>query len=215
MGYHYYGGSEQAAILGYLLAFISIFMLILAVYAVISYIFSSIAYYQISKRRGYQKPWLAWIPFAREYLVGAIADDINIKCGKKTYFGWIYLGLSVLSSTSTMAVLRDLQRLSTGYGFSVGSPMTSLAGLAATIVYFLILYRIYKDYIPTQTTLMMVLSVIFSFITPFVLFAIRNRPSISCGQYGYQGPGGYNGYGGYGGYNGNQGYYGGNGPQQF
>lgn len=93
-GYRYYSSSGAAALLGFLAAVVSLIFLVLMVYWIISYIFSSIAYYKISKRRGYQRPWLAWIPFARNYLYGAIADDINIKRGKKTYFGWILLVLN-------------------------------------------------------------------------------------------------------------------------
>lgn len=194
-GHNYYG-SGGAAFLGFLAAIFSIVMLVFLIYWAISYVFNSIAYYQISKRRGYQRPWLAWIPFARDYLYGAIADDINIKCGKKTYFGWILLVMNLFATGSLAFLLGDMQRgghIGMG-GYVVGSPWGSLIGLATTVLYYLALSVIYRDYMRGQYTLMLVLSIVFPFISPFVLFSLRNKPSVSCGDpyYGY-----YQNYGGY------------------
>ncbi len=197
--YYYYGSSGAAALLGFLAAVVSLVFLALVVYWIISYIFSSIAYYKISRRRGYQRPWLAWIPFARDYLYGAIADDINIKRGKKTYFGWALLVLNLCSTGALAFLLGDLRaggHIGMG-GYIIGSPWGSLIGLATTVLYYIALSVIYRDYMWGQSTLMLVLSIVFPFISPFVLFFIRNKPSFSCGEVGYGGYGGYQYYGGY------------------
>mgnify|MGYP000845734509 FL=1 len=206
-GYRYYSSSGAAALLGFLAAVVSLIFLVLMVYWIISYIFSSIAYYKISKRRGYQRPWLAWIPFARNYLYGAIADDINIKRGKKTYFGWILLVLNLCSTGALAFLLGDLRaggHIGMG-GYIIGSPWSSLIGLATTVLYYIALSVIYRDYMRGQITLMLVLSIVFPFISPFVLFSIRNKPSVSCGEAAYGGFDGFGGYGGYQNYGGDQG----------
>lgn len=39
------------------------------------YVFTALALYTIAKRRGINKPWLAWIPFANSWLLGCISDQ--------------------------------------------------------------------------------------------------------------------------------------------
>jgi hypothetical protein len=46
-------------------------------FGVISYIFSSKGMYAIAKRRGIEKPWLAWVPVGNMWLLGCISDQFR------------------------------------------------------------------------------------------------------------------------------------------
>ena len=46
------------------------------------YIFKSLGLYGIAVHSGNTKPWLAWIPFARDYLQGELAGEIEL--GKRS-----------------------------------------------------------------------------------------------------------------------------------
>lgn len=53
---------------------IAIFAVVLMI-AVAMYILQSIGLFSIAKRRGFCRPWLAWLPICRDWLLGAIADQ--------------------------------------------------------------------------------------------------------------------------------------------
>lgn len=62
--------------------FISIMLLtftVIVLLALASYIFRSIGLYTIGKRMGKDYPWLAFIPFARNYFHGELAGEITLK----------------------------------------------------------------------------------------------------------------------------------------
>lgn len=62
--------------------FMTVYLIALAVIfivAVVNYVFKSLALYTLAKRMGKANPWLAWIPFARVYLQGELAETIPLK----------------------------------------------------------------------------------------------------------------------------------------
>ncbi len=75
-----------------------------AIFGIVFYVFNALAYYSIAKNRGYNKPWLAWIPVAADYLKGAIADDIERRKGKISNFRIWMLILSIVVAFSGVAM---------------------------------------------------------------------------------------------------------------
>ncbi len=75
--------------------FNAVFMLLSNIMEIIAYVFMGIGLMTIAKNRGYDKPWLAWIPFCNVYLLGRVADDVMIRRGKKTSYGKTLLGLEI------------------------------------------------------------------------------------------------------------------------
>lgn len=62
-----------------------VYLGILLICAIISYILSGIALQTIAKRREIPNPWLAWVPYGNIWLSGKIADDYQQKIhGKNT-----------------------------------------------------------------------------------------------------------------------------------
>lgn len=181
-----------------------------AIIGIVFYILNGIAFYAIAKNRGYNRPWLAWIPFAKEYLKGAIADDISYRTGKSTQFRvWILVGIIVakLGSIITTAIqlpelfamlgAMDLglynngvnlltPRLSSAAFFSLLSLLISAISIAYSVLHYIVMYRIYKDYVPQNAVMYLVLSIIFNVTEPFFALSIRNKPAISI--YGAQNP---------------------------
>ncbi|SDN59738.1 hypothetical protein [Acetanaerobacterium elongatum] len=91
--------------MNFLIGFIGVMLSISAVLGILFYILNAISYYTISKNRGYDKPWLAWIPVASDYLKGAVADDINRRKGKASNFRTWLLVLSIVTSFSGVIVI--------------------------------------------------------------------------------------------------------------
>ncbi|MGC4018798.1 MAG: RNA-binding protein [Muricomes sp.] len=74
--YGYYGADSVAT---GILAIYGIIFVLYCIFGIISYIFKGIGMYTIAKRQGKDYPWLAFIPFARKYLQGELAGEINLK----------------------------------------------------------------------------------------------------------------------------------------
>ena len=45
------------------------------VISLLSYVLTALAIYTIAKRRGLNKPWLAWIPVVDVWLLGSLSDQ--------------------------------------------------------------------------------------------------------------------------------------------
>lgn len=177
------------------LATISVIMILLAIgIVVLFYVFESLGLYAIAKRRGVASPGLAWVPVANYWIMGCIADQYD-----------------EYTTAKSMNLKNILLWLSIGSVLAGLIPFIGwLVGVALLVFMYMALYRIYKSCSPDNAVLLLVLSIIFSVITPFVLFALRNKDegmippqqSGPNGQYNAYGNGGqYQGGAQTGGYN--------------
>lgn len=203
---------EQQFVMDMVNLVIVITVVLSCVIALVFYIFQAIGLYHMSKNRGYRYPWLAFIPVAGDYVLGGIADNINVCYGRRSSWRiWVTVlsGLSLLSNVLTVTLsiswLYDmlesafsgqfneyyfLDQIYSFYGpLFFFTMLGSLVGLGYTIVSMINFYKIYQDY-SRNAVLFLVLSLLFG-IAPFFLFAIRNKPSASL-AYRNQASGGYN-----------------------
>ena len=65
------------------LFFLSVGVFLAVLVGLAIYIYWAMAYMTIAKKLKYDKPWLAWIPFANMFLVTILA-------GKKWYWGFLF-----------------------------------------------------------------------------------------------------------------------------
>ena len=180
-------------VFGVFLGIYILFVLFALAYGVISYVFFSLGLYGISKNRGYNKPWLAWIPFCNSYLQGAVADDIERRYGRRSNYRKLLLGFLIsyfVIYPFVFALMFSLQTISSSEQSSlllIPALLLPLVAIAAIVCYavfnYISLYKIYKDYVPNNATAFLVLSIFFSFLTPFFVFSLRNKPAAS--MYGY------------------------------
>lgn len=183
-----------------------------ALFGLAIYILNAVAFYSIAKNRGYNRPWLAWIPVASDYLKGAVADDINYRNGKSTKLRvWLLLasivakvGVSaygvfqLVYSIGMMRALFGSMGNMDGYAqffnqsaelsliLSLVSLLISALTIGYAVVYYIAMYRVYIDYVPNNAVLFLVLSILFNIVEPFLVLSIRNKPAISI--YGAQNP---------------------------
>ncbi len=153
----------------------------LIAFAVISYILQAKGLYTIAKRRGFQAPWLAWIPYASSWLMGAVADDYCFKAEKKeTSYRKIILGTyiatGVWSSVSELFVelFKDSGSLA---GLGVALPlclgMVAVA-VVCTVFQYIALFKIYYSCKPSKATPYLLLSIFLGVTLPFLLYSVRN-----------------------------------------
>ena len=72
--------SEMLTYFSFILGFVGVMLLI---FEGIPYILESIAYYRMAQLRKIPRPWLAWIPIARGWLLGSISDHYQEKVKMK------------------------------------------------------------------------------------------------------------------------------------
>ena len=155
-----------------------------------SYVLTGLSMYEIAKNRGFQNPWLAWIPYvAQFYLLGKIADDICYRNGKKKSYRTVMLVFMI--AVACLVVVRSIVNrlaaeqlnafMTEQQAFATVLPAQILTGifigvLAAALVFQLIcLYRVYKEYAPNQTVVFLILSIFFAIFRPIALTVVRGR----------------------------------------
>ncbi|MDR2932875.1 MAG: hypothetical protein LBV27_07175 [Oscillospiraceae bacterium] len=177
----------------FLMTFIGVFAVIMLVVigvSLVMYIFESLGLYHLAKNRGLANPWMAWVPFARIYMMGAITDDINRYESKGSNYRFILLGGSILLNIISYIIIFALwgsifsYAFRYGYGYEPGMMVAflplvniflSLLNIAYTVVYLIALNKIFQCYSPRNSTLYTVLCVFFGFLRPIFLFTIRNN----------------------------------------
>ena len=163
-------------------------------FSIVAYIFSSLALYQIAKRRGIRGAGWAWVPLGNLWILGCIADQYDytvkdVRHKQRHLMLWLYIALFVLY-IAVFILLFFIGFRAIGYYYN-DSYINDLIGLTVTmlilciillaiavlcIVFVNIVYhKVYKSCRPAQATLFTVLTIIFSFLAPFFLFACRKK----------------------------------------
>lgn len=62
-----------------------------------NYIMTSLALYKIADRRNIPNPWMAWLPFTSDWLIGNIVDDYDGRNGIKRKWRVVLLTLSLVA----------------------------------------------------------------------------------------------------------------------
>jgi len=142
---------------------------------IILYILESIAIYSFAKTHGNTKPWLAWIPYARSYLKGHIADIASGK-GHFRYtlpickVPWLFL--FVLAFGDTFPADAAIEGNVTLFVVSAISIF-----IVNFVMEAIVAYHMFNYYHPLKATTLTILSAIpgTSFLRRIFLFTIRKR----------------------------------------
>ena len=182
------GGAEE--ILGAVFAVIGGIFLIFLAFAILSYVLQSLALYNIAKRRMIANPWLAWVPYGSNWILGSISDQYQyVAKGKIRNRRKILLGLTIATGASGM--IYEIVGLfagvsaaldTTGYGaigWALGMLIFALVMLVVSIVmtvyYYVALYDLYTSCDPDNNLTYLLLSIFLGITLPFLLFACRKH----------------------------------------
>lgn len=165
-----------------------------SVIGIVFYIFSSIGLYTIAKRRGIPSAGWAWVPLGNLWILGSIADQYdlvakNAKKKQRHLLLWLCVSMIVL----ILAMIPTLVSFiigATRHSFDSSNAdaligtvlimlifyigLLALAVISAVFTY-IAYYKLYKSCSPDNAVLFLVLSIFFSFLTPFFVFACRNK----------------------------------------
>lgn len=175
------------------LAFLAVYMLIgliSSIYSIVVYVLHSLGMYTIAKRRGIRNPWLAWIPVASMWTLGSISDQYQyVAKGKVTKRRKVILGLMI--AVFVMAVVIGIAlgvsigvAAVTGAADQIVGPVLILilgyialiaVAITLTVFQYIAYYDLFASCNPDNATVFLVLSIFFSFLLPFFVFASRNK----------------------------------------
>ena len=175
--------------LGALVVVYLVMMLFVAAWGIVSYVFTSLGFYSMAKRRGINNPWLAWIPVGNYWIAGSISDQYQqVAKGKDTRRRTILLilalsgyALAIISSGASVAQIMSVIMADHGYNsYGTGMAAYGLMGLmssglsiASSVVYYFCLYDLYASAKPENAVLYIVLSILVGVATPFLIFSCR------------------------------------------
>ena len=187
--------AEDTFALSFLIVYL-IMMLFYSAFGILSYVLNSLGTYTIASRRGIKNAWLAWIPLGSSWILGSISDHYQAAKGKikrkrvvlltleiilyvvlfmvmGSLFGMVFQMISYGDATITdqqaMEMMGSMGSVFVGYFAMFG------IAIALMVVYYFCLYDLYNSCRPENSVLYLVLSILISFITPFLIFSCRKK----------------------------------------
>lgn len=140
-----------------------VFMLVMSVFAsavsIVFYVLMSLGMFDIAKRRGISKPWLAWVPFGSEWILGSISDQYQLAVnGKEKSRRKLLLGLPIamyvayaLMMVAYFVMMFGAIAAETASGASSESamllPMLMLVVMMLFLVVMLVIAVVYSVYV--------------------------------------------------------------------
>ena len=167
--YYEYSDSSSYAALAAIFAALGIFLVIFAIIGIVLYILDSIGRYTMAKNRGLNSPWMAWIPFFRDYLLGDIIND-------KVAFSTLIIPYAKMILVVGPIIISVLSG-ATYSNNSVVNVLFTLCAIVFAVYQYGAYYRLYRLYRPDSATVFLVLSVFFGFLIPIFTFILRNDES--------------------------------------
>ena len=163
----------MGAVFAIIIFFILVIMVISLICATIKYIFDGFGLMEMAKTKNEKYPWLSWIPYAKEYLLGKLAYSSNI--GATAYL-CVTIGVSIISFIVSFVIglIGEIYgeltlTLLTPYIFII------LLGIAYSVFYYITMYKLYKQF-SDKAEIMIVFTILTGgILSPIFLFAIRKN----------------------------------------
>ena len=127
-----------------------------------------LALYAMARNTGVHNPWFAWLPIARDYLIGELSDRYNLSSRQKK--GWMRVLLTTLSAVQLPLGLVGVLLLFIVVSLFVYSmpvvlmvvvmlsTLLALVGVAYKVCYLVSFYYVMMDYEPSRAVLYTILA---------------------------------------------------------
>lgn len=155
-----------------IMGFIMILYFCVLAVAVADYVLKALALFTLAKRRGIKNPWHAWIPVASDWIVGSLADEIDLqrvmnRSWGKTLFvmsisltGSVILGYALLVFVTVKAAfVLYMQEVLVAFAVLVYVLIfiISVVAMAYSLLKAICIYKIFESTVPEKTVKYLVL----------------------------------------------------------
>lgn len=163
-----YGLADSAEMMavGVIVGVLLVYLLLVGL-IIIDYILSSVALSKLASRRGISNSWMAWLPYAREWIIGSIVDDYEEKNGIKRKWRTVLLTLAIISIVGLVVVyiatFVALLPIAMGASAASTSMMLSSLGIIYVVIFIVAflasaqgfcravcIYKIYESTVPEK-----------------------------------------------------------------
>lgn len=180
--------TPDAEILAMITSILVTILVVAGILSLVTYIFSSLGFYTLAKRRGIRAPGLAWIPIGgTRWILGSLSDQYasltgaKLRCSRHILL-WGELVLTAAAIPLLVFAIQLLTATLAGQDVTMQlmqingvQTLLNLASIALSVMIYIALYKVYKSCDPKHAVLFLVLSIIFSITMPFFVFACRNK----------------------------------------
>lgn len=153
------------------------------------YVLTALALYALAQRRGIRNPWLGWVPVVNCWLIGSLSDQYRyvVKGEVKSKRKWLLvlnilmhcLLIALVACAVAMAVHLAMNFRGSVMGLVIAVACLGLVlggiSIAFLVIYFMALNDIFHSMDPENSSLFLVLSILFNVTEPFFLFFNRNK----------------------------------------
>ena len=166
------------------------FYAITIAFSVLSYILTGKSLSAIARRRGIDKPWLAWVPVGNMWLLGCISDQYRYvtygeQTNRRTKLMWY--DIAVLSDALLILIIAVSMVVTEAMNMS--EDVVIAMGMLMMIPYFVLIplavlvsilsYKCYFDLFrscdPDKSLVYLLVSIFTSYPLPFFLYSCRNK----------------------------------------
>ena len=180
--------TPDAEILAMITSILVTILVVAGILSLVTYIFSSLGFYTLAKRRGILHPGLAWVPVCgTRWILGSLSDQYasltgaKLRCSRHILL-WGELVLTAAAIPLLVFAIQLLTATLAGQDVTMQllqlngvQTLLNLASIALSVMLYIALYKVYKSCDPKHATLFLVLSIIFNVTMPFFVFACRNK----------------------------------------
>ena len=176
--------------LAFYIGYFGTFYALMIGFAVVAYILTGKSLSAIARRRGIEKPWLAWVPVGCDWLLGCISDQYRYvtfgeesnRRGKllKTNIVLLVIAAVVLIFSGVMCVMAALGGSDDGI-LVVALFMIVLAygmipvAVVYSINYYKSMFDLFRSCDPDKSLIYLLVSIFASFPMPFFVYSCRNK----------------------------------------
>lgn len=184
---------------GFIELFLMIYLGVLALILLLGvacYVLRALGLYTIAKRRGLNNPWLAWIPVADYWVLGALSDQYQylvkgqVRSRRKLLLG---LNIAVVVSAIVAYVIMIVMVVRIALAGQVsdsqmasiilGPMMTmmvlslgiSVLGIVTLVFHHVCMNDVYRSCDPGNAVPFLVLGILFNFLEPIFLMVVRKK----------------------------------------
>ena len=178
------------SVTAFYIGYYSVFYTLMMGFAVVAYILTGKSLSAIARRRGIEKPWLAWVPVGCDWLLGCISDQYRyVSYGEQTnrrnkllWFNVALWGcLLVVSVMTGVMVAMAAMGVSEGVIGMLGVLilLPCFAMIPVAVIYSINAYKCYYDLFrscdPGKSLVFLLVSIFASYPLPFFLFVCRDK----------------------------------------
>lgn len=172
------------------IAYMATFYVLVMGFSVVAYILTGKSLSAIARRRGIEKPWLAWVPVGSDWLLGCISDQYRYlaygqETNRRKKLLWYLIGLLIiLVVVCVIAVLMVVlgtvgasEDVILTLGMLMFIPYFAMFGILVpySITYYKCCYDLFRSCDPDKSLVYLLVSIFASFPLPFFLYSCRNK----------------------------------------